>query len=139
MMFARRGSVEPEVVEGPVRVDRRTKNLVKRAWPGEIAVIDHEDIDRIAAEQLIDRKVAAVINASASISGRYPTEGPLLLAAAGIPIIDCAGPDIMHALRDGMVVRLEGHEVWSADQLVAKGVRQSLDSIEFDYEAAKRR
>src|SRR5918911_817125 len=105
MMFARKPSVDPVVVEGPVRVDRRTKNLVKRAWPGEIAVIDHEDIDRIAAEQLIARKVAAVVNAAASISGRYPTEGPLLLVAAGIPLIDSVGPDVMHALRDGMVVR----------------------------------
>src|SRR4051812_29159225 len=139
MMFARKGSAEPVTVEGPVRVDRRTKNLVKRAWPGEIAVIDHEDIDRIAAEQLIDRKVAAVVNAAASISGRYPTEGPLLLAAAGIPIVDHAGPEVMHALRDGTVVRLEGHEVWAADRLIAKGIRQSLASLELDYEAAKRR
>ena len=138
-MFARKGSVEPAIVEGPVRVDRRTKNLVNRAWPGEIAVIDHEDIDRIAAEQLIARKVAGVVNAAASISGRYPTEGPLLLAAAGIPIIDCVGPDVMHTLRDGMFVRLEGHEVWAAERLVAKGVRQTLESIELEYEAAKRR
>jgi uncharacterized membrane-anchored protein len=137
--FARRGPAEPEIVEGPARVDRRTKNLVKRAWPGEIAVIDHEDIDRVAAEQLIERKVAAVVNASASISGRYPTEGPLLLAAAGVPIIDCAGSDVMHAVRDGMVVRLEGHEVWADDQLVAKGVRQSLDSLELEYDEAKHR
>jgi uncharacterized membrane-anchored protein len=137
-MFPRRGPVESEVVEGPVRVDRRTKNLVNRAWPGEIAVIDHEDIDRIAAEQLIERKVAGVVNAAASISGRYPTEGPLLLAAAGIPIIDCAGPDLLHQVRDGMVVRLDGHEVWADDQLVAKGVRQSLESIELDYDDAKR-
>src|SRR3954453_787649 len=139
MMFARKGSAEPVTVEGPVRVDRRTKNLVNRTWPGEIAVIDHEDIDRIAAEQLIGRKVAAVVNASASISGRYPTEGPLLLAVAGIPIIDSVGPEIMTALRDGMVVRLEGHEGWAAYQLVAKGVRQSLGSVEPDYESAKRR
>src|SRR3954469_9268124 len=139
MMFARKGSAEPVTVEGPVRVDRRTKNLVNRTWPGEIAVIDHEDIDRIAAEQLIGRKVAAVVNASASISGRYPTEGPLLLAAAGIPIIDNVGSEVMQTLRDGTVVRLEGHEVWAADQLVGKGMRQSLESVELDYEAAKRR
>src|SRR3954454_4181097 len=138
-MFARKAALEPVIIEGPARVDRRTKNLVKRAWPGEIAVIDHEDIDRVAAEQLIGRKVAAVINAAASISGRYPTEGPLLLAAAGIPVIDRVGPEIMSAVRDGSVVRLEGPEIWVNERLVAKGERQTLETLRRDYEEAKHR
>src|SRR3954470_258058 len=139
MMFARKSPVEPAVVEGPVRVDRRTKTLLKRAWPGQIAAIGQGDIDGIAAEQLNDRKVAGVVNAAASISGRYPTEGPLLLAAAGIPIIDGVGGDVMTTLHDGMVVRLDAGKVWSGDAVVAKGVRQTLESLEHDYEAAKRR
>jgi uncharacterized membrane-anchored protein len=139
MMFARRGAPEPTPVVGHARVDRRTKNLVKRVQAGEIAVIDHEDIDRIAAEQLIACRVAAVVNAAPSISGRYPTEGPVLLAAEGIPIVDNAGGEVMTALRDGSVVSIEGPEVWSDGLLVAKGNRQTLETIELDYEDAKHR
>jgi uncharacterized membrane-anchored protein len=40
------------------RVDRRTKNITRRLNPGEIAIIDHSDLDRVIAEELIRRKVA---------------------------------------------------------------------------------
>ena len=66
-------------VTGACRVDRRTKDLAKRLRPGEIAVIDHTDIDRVAAESLIAAGVAAVVNAGTSISGRYPNVGPIRL------------------------------------------------------------
>ena len=80
---------------GVARVDRRTKDLVPRARRGDIAVIDHEDLDRVAAEGLVAAGVAAVVNASASISGRYPNLGPLILIEAGIPLLDQrrAAPD----------------------------------------------
>ena len=74
-----------EAVVGPARADRRTKDLVKRLCPGDIAVIDHADIDRVAAENLIRAAPAAVVNASSSFTGRYPHVGPLLIAEAGIP------------------------------------------------------
>ncbi|MBW3556399.1 MAG: hypothetical protein KY454_05590 [Actinobacteria bacterium] len=122
---------------GPARVDRRTKNLVKRLQPGDIAVIDHEDLDRVAAETLVQARVAGVINASRSISGRYPNVGPLLLAAAGIALIDGVGPAVMDQLREGQVVRIEGSEVWVGPALVAAGERQTLHSLELAYEAAK--
>ena len=80
---------------GPARVDRRTKDLTKRLRPGDIAVIDHEDLDRVSAEALVACKPAAVVNASSSISGRYPNLGPEILVAAGIPLLDLAGPDVM--------------------------------------------
>ena len=82
-------------VTGVARVDRRTKRLVKRLRPGDIAVIDHEDLDRVAAETLIDAAPVAVVNASASISGRYPNVGPLLLRQAGIPLLDDVGDEVM--------------------------------------------
>ena len=86
---------QPAGRSGPVRLDKRTKNLVKRLKPGDVAVIDHLDIDRVAAETLIDAAPAAVVNASASISGRYPNVGPLLLHQAGIPLLDDVGEDVM--------------------------------------------
>ena len=35
-------------VSGIARVGRRTKDLAKRLQPGEIAIIDHVDVDRVA-------------------------------------------------------------------------------------------
>ena len=125
-------------VTAPARVDHRTKNLIKRLRPGEIAVIDHEDIDRIAAEGLIEAQAGAVVNASKSISGRYPNLGPLLLAAASIPLVDDVGADVMAAIGEGDAVRVEGDEVWVGERLVGKGTRQDLRTLEEQVDAAKR-
>jgi uncharacterized membrane-anchored protein len=122
---------------GRARVDRRTKNLIKRLEPGDIAVVDHEDLDRVAAEGLIEARVAGVINASRLISGRYPNVGPLLLAAAGIALLDDVGSGVMDDLVEGQVIRIEGGEVWLGPALVASGERQTLQSLEEAYEAAK--
>src|SRR6202161_4821624 len=86
---------EPPGIVAVARVDRRTKNISKRLGPGEIAVIDHSDLDRVSAAELIRRKVSAVVNASMSITGRYPNLGPQLLLDAGIPVIDGAGSEVM--------------------------------------------
>ena len=87
-------------VTGTVRLDRKTKNLAKRLKPGEIALIDHEDIDSTAARMLVDAKVAAVINTAKSCSGRYPNLGPRVLLYAGIPLIDCAGDYLFKGLKE---------------------------------------
>jgi uncharacterized membrane-anchored protein len=122
---------------GRARVDRRTKRLLERLQPGEIAVIDHEDLDRIAAENLVRARPAAVVNAAPSISGRYPNVGPLLLAAAGIPLVDNVGHELLDQIHEGGLLRVDGDEVWSDGHLLAKGTRQSLASLETEYEAAK--
>ncbi|HVM08784.1 MAG TPA: putative cytokinetic ring protein SteA [Acidimicrobiales bacterium] len=127
----------PTPVSGLARVDRRTKDLIKRLQPGDIAVIDHEDLDRVAAEGLIEARVAAVINAAKSISGRYPNVGPLLVAAAGIPLVDDVGSEILDQLSEGQPVRVDGEEVWVGPALVASGDRQTLQSLEHAYESAK--
>ena len=132
------GQLRPEVVLAVARVDRRTKTLLGRVQPGEVAVIDHEDLDRIAAEGLIRASVGAVVNASRSISGRYPNMGPLLLAAAGIPLVDHVGSEVMDAVREGDVVRVEGTTVLVGDREVASGTRHTLESLEAELEAAKR-
>src|SRR5687768_6396831 len=94
-------------VSGVARVDRRTKDLIKRLQPGDGAVIDHEDVDRVAAEGLIECRVSAIINAAPSISGRYPNVGPLLIAAAGIPLIDGVGSALLDDLREGNAVTVD--------------------------------
>src|SRR4051812_23267385 len=138
MVAQRRQSRSDPAVVGPARVDARTKRLTRRLQPGDIAVIDHEDLDRIAAEELIEANVGAVINASRSISGRYPNVGPLLVAAAGIPLVDDVGSEIMDSVREGQVLRIEGSEVHRGDTLVAKGTCHTLQSLEEQLDAAKR-
>jgi uncharacterized membrane-anchored protein len=132
-----RKTAPPVNVQGVARVDRRTKNLLRRTHAGEVAVIDHEDLDRVAAEGLVQARVCAVVNAAPSISGRYPNVGPLLLAAAGIPLVDRVGPDVMHAVREGQLVRIDGGEIHVAGEVVAKGTLQTLESLEQEYDAAK--
>jgi uncharacterized membrane-anchored protein len=136
-MLGRKGS-EVSVTTGTARVDGRTKNLVKRLQPGDIAVIDHEDLDRVAAEGLIEARVGAVVNASKSLSGRYPNVGPLLLAAAGIPLVDEVGRQVMDLVTEGQLVRIDDADVVVQGAVVGKGVRQNLQSLEHGYEQAKR-
>lgn len=135
-MFARKGAVV-SVATGVARIGRRTKELTRHLQPGDVAVIDHEDLDRVAAEGLVNRRVGGVVNAAASLSGRYPNVGPLLLAAAGIPIVDRVGSEVLDLIADGQEIRLEGHEIWRDGVMVATGVRQDLETLERDYEAAK--
>ena len=128
---------ELDEVVGRVRVDRRTKQLLQRLQPGEIAVIDHEDLDRVAAEGLVAAGALAVVNASASFTGRYPNVGPLVVAAAGIPLLDAVGPDVMDRLRDGEVVAITGDEIRLGDEVVATGRRPSVGELEAGLEQAR--
>jgi len=117
------------VVVAPARVDRRTKDLLKRLCPGEIAVIDHTDVDRVAAENLIRAGVRAVVNAATSFTGRYPNSGPLLIAQAGIPLVDEVGPGILDVLTEGDELRVVGGDVWRGEELVATGRLQDVDDL----------
>jgi uncharacterized membrane-anchored protein len=117
-------------VTGTVRLDRRTKNLTKRLRPGDVAVIDHVDIDRVSADSLVACKVAAVVNASASISGRYPNLGPEILTNAGIPLVDNVGKEVLSAVKEGAQVRLDGDTLLLDDGTVlAKGTEQTPETI----------
>jgi uncharacterized membrane-anchored protein len=121
---------------GVARVDRRTKDLVQRARPGDVAVILHEDLDRVSAEGLVDAGVSAVVNGASSMTGRYPNLGPLILIEAGIPLIDRVGPLLLQKVRDGDDLTLDGDRVYVGDSLVGIGIRQSRDSVLGDMEAA---
>jgi uncharacterized membrane-anchored protein len=128
---------ESEVVTGFARVDTRTKRLVKRVQPGDVMVIDHQDLDRVAAETIVEAQAGAVINASASISGRYPNVGPLLVCAAGIPLIDGVGADLLDRIKEGQRVTVAGGDVLVDGELVASGTRQNMQRIEEQVDAAR--
>lgn len=119
------------------RMDRRTKNILNRLKAGDIAIIDHADLDGVSAEALIKCRVAAVVNAAASIGGRYPNLGPQLLIEAGIPLIDEAGPDVFGQLKDGQPVRLADDTLYLGEAIVAKGTVQTAESVAADMAQAK--
>jgi uncharacterized membrane-anchored protein len=124
-------------VAGPARVDRRTKNLTKRLQPGDVAVIDHTDIDAVAAQSLVACRPAAVVNAAQSITGRYPNLGPQIIVAAGVPLIDDVGPDVLTAVREGDDVRVHEGAVWLSDHIVAKGRELDGETITSAVESAR--
>ena len=121
------------------RVDRRTKNLLQRVQPGEVAIIDHEDLDRVSAEGLVEKGVGAVVNAARSISGRYPNLGPLILVEAGVPLVDGVGRLVMQKIQEGAAIRIEEDRVFVDDRLVAVGTRQTHDSVTASMEVARQR
>ncbi|AVT33948.1 MULTISPECIES: putative cytokinetic ring protein SteA [Plantactinospora] len=122
-------SAEPGKVVGTARLDRRTKRLVSRLRPGDIAVIDHVDLDRVAADSLVAVGVAAVLNAKPSVSGRYPNLGPEVLIKAGIPLLDDLGEGIFQQIREGDTVRIDGNTVLLDDEPVGHGSRQDAESV----------
>jgi uncharacterized membrane-anchored protein len=128
----RRGRAEEAAPgqSGTARLDRRTKNLTKRLRPGDIAVIDHVDIDRVSADALVDTRVAAVVNAAPSISGRYPNLGPEILINAGIPLLDDVGKEVFAKLKEGTPVRLEGSQLLTDDgTVVAEGLAHTRETV----------
>jgi uncharacterized membrane-anchored protein len=132
MTLRRRAPREPDLpgVQGTLRVDRRTKQLTKRLKSGDIAIIDHQDIDRVSAEALLACKPAAVINAASSITGRYPNLGPEILVDAGVPLVDSVGKDVMLELKEGQSARLDGDTLYVGDVVVAKGTLFDRDIVD---------
>jgi uncharacterized membrane-anchored protein len=114
---------------GVARVDRHSEALLRRLRPGNIAVLDQLDLDRATADALVAAEVAAVVNASPSISGRFPNLGPEVLVHAGIPLLDAVGPEALHAVKDGSLIRIHDGVVYAADKMLAEGVTQTADSV----------
>ena len=116
-------------ISGVARLDRRTGRLAGRLNPGDIAIIDHVDLDRVAAETLVAAKPAAVVNAQPSISGRYPNLGPEVIVANGIPLLDNVGSEIFAAVKEGTKIRVDGDLVFVGEMPVAKGTAQDAHTV----------
>jgi uncharacterized membrane-anchored protein len=123
--------------EGTAKLDKRTKDLVKRLGSEDIAIIDHVDMDRVSAESLIASGVEVVINAAMSISGTYPNVGPLLLARAGVTLIDHVGCEVFDIIHEGDSIEVVGNEVRKDGVVCVKGTRLTVREIERRMEAAK--
>jgi uncharacterized membrane-anchored protein len=139
-LLGRRNGARADLpVEGMARLGERTKHLVKRLRPGEVAVIDHVDIDRIAAEELIEAGVVAVLNAAPSSSGRYPNAGPLMLARAGITLVDAPDAKLFELLKEGDRVRVLGDAIYVGDEEVAQGRRLRVAELEREMQEHRQR
>ncbi|GAA1910942.1 putative cytokinetic ring protein SteA [Nocardioides marmoribigeumensis] len=143
MKFTGRGSARASArsdpagaVQGTVRVDRRTSSLLARLRPGDIAVLDHLDLDRRTAEQLVAQQVAAVVNAGRFVSGRYPALGAEVLAKAGVVLLDDAGTGVL-AARNGASGRVEGDRLLVDGKEVARGTRLDLDAVLVQMDEAR--
>jgi len=115
---------------GRARLGRRTKNLVSRLGPGDVAIIDHTDIDRVSAEELLESGVRVVVNVSPSQSGRFPNPGPLLLVRGGVRLIDAPGAALFEELSDGEDVAVRGSSVFRNGTCVANGRSLAADELE---------
>lgn len=124
-------------IAGRVRVDRRTKNLCPRLRPGEIAVIDHADLDAAAAYALLERRPLAVVNAAPSVTGRYPNGGPGILLEAGIPLLDGCGPALLAELSEGQAVEIRGEELFVDGKRIAQGTLLTPELLDEQLQAAR--
>ncbi|MFD1813497.1 putative cytokinetic ring protein SteA [Rhodococcus gannanensis] len=116
-------------VSGIARVDRNTAKLLRRVGPGDIVVLDELDLDRVTADALVEAGVTAVVNASASISGRYPNLGPEVLVANGIVLVDSVGEEVFKKTKDGSKVRLHEGGIYTGERRLAAGVEQTEAEI----------
>jgi uncharacterized membrane-anchored protein len=123
-----RNALRPGVV-GTARVDRDIDRLLRRVGPGDIVVLDVLDLDRITADALVDADIAAVINASPSVSGRYPNLGPEVLVTNGVTLIDETGPEVFKKVKDGAKVRLYNGGVYSGDRRLIRGTERTDHEI----------
>jgi uncharacterized membrane-anchored protein len=114
---------------GTARVDRDIDRLLRRIEPGDIVVLDVLDLDRATADALVDANIAGVVNASPSISGRYPNLGPEVLVGNGITLIDETGPEVFKKIKDGAKIRLHNGGIYAGDRRLALGAERSDEDI----------
>jgi uncharacterized membrane-anchored protein len=110
----------------------KTKEILPQLDAVTIPVINHENLDRITAETLVEAGVNAVVNAAGSATGQYPNMGPFILARAGVYILDGVGQKVFERISSGDEIELRGDGVYKDGVLVAVGEH-------LDEETAERR
>ncbi|MDL9937191.1 putative cytokinetic ring protein SteA [Gordonia sp. ABSL1-1] len=116
-----RNTEELPGVTGIARIDKNTKRLLGRVGPGDIVILDEIDLDRVTADALVQANVVAVVNASRSITGRYPNLGPEVLVASGIVLLDDVGPEVFKRVKDGAKVRVNDDKLYVGERRLARG------------------
>ncbi|HEX9415217.1 MAG TPA: putative cytokinetic ring protein SteA [Gaiellaceae bacterium] len=114
---------------GTARLDRRTKHLVRRLGPDDVAIIDHADLDRVSAEELVESGVRVVVNVARSQTGRFPNPGPLLLVRGGVRLIDAPGASLFDQVSDGDLLTIRGASLFSNGTRLASGHVLAADEL----------
>src|SRR5262245_8427114 len=127
-LLARSNQARPGIT-GIARVDRRTDDLLRRIGPGDVVILDQVDLDRVTADALVEADVVGVVNASPSISGRFPNLGPEIVVGAGIALVDGVGPEVLRAVKEGSKVRLHEGGVFVGEKEVGRGAQQTIETI----------
>lgn len=99
-------------IEGNVKIDSRTKDLIHRLDNKDIAVIKHKDIDEIAAIGLSNKRPQAVVNFSDSISGRYPNVGPEILMNENMVLVDVEDKSGFDRINEGDSIVLDNGKLY---------------------------
>jgi uncharacterized membrane-anchored protein len=123
---------------GSVRLGKRTKGLVKRLGPDDVAVIDHDAIDRVSGEDLVASGVRCVLNVATSASPRYGNQGPVIMTESGIHLVDMLGAPLFDVLKDGERVTVKGEKLYRDNELVWEGEVQDREAVTRAYEAGRR-
>ncbi|NUS44985.1 MAG: thiamine pyrophosphokinase [Mycobacteriaceae bacterium] len=126
-LLSRTADPLPGIV-GAARVDRNTARLLRRIRPGEVAVLDQYELDRITADELLRAGVSAVVNASPSMSGRYPNLGPSLLVSGGVTLVD-TGKGVFKKVKDGARIRVHDGSVYAGERMLAEGVELDAETV----------
>jgi uncharacterized membrane-anchored protein len=117
---------------GTAKLDRRTKRLVKRLGPSDIAIIDHPNLDRISAEELLETGVRVVVNVSPSSTGDYPNAGPLALVAGGVCLIDAPGAELFEEVKDGEPLVVRGSSLFRNGSRLVAGRERDAEELARD-------
>ncbi|MEE3853495.1 putative cytokinetic ring protein SteA [Gordonia sp. LSe1-13] len=124
-----RTTTELPGVTGIARIDKNTRRLLDRVGPGDIAILDEIDLDRVTADALVAANVVAVVNASPSISGRYPNLGPEVLVASGIALLDNVGDEVFKRVKDGAKLRIDNDRLYVGERRLALGTELAEHDI----------
>ncbi|MEN6357924.1 MAG: putative cytokinetic ring protein SteA [Armatimonadota bacterium] len=124
-------------IRGTIRLDKRTKDLAKRLKPGDIALINHEDIDSTAAQMLVEAGVKAVINAAKSCSGHYPNLGPRVLIDAGIALIDNVGEELFKTINEGEQIEIRDGAICRDGNTLSHGEVLTKERVDTLIEESK--
>jgi uncharacterized membrane-anchored protein len=115
---------------GVARLDKRTKRLVKRLGPDDIAIIDHADLDRASAEELLESRVRVVFNVAPSVTGRFPNVGPLALVRGGVRLIDCPDAELFEEVKEGESLLVRGGALFRNGSRLASGHLHTEEDLE---------
>ena len=124
---------------GTARLDRRTKRLVRRLGPTDIAIIDHPDLDRISAEELLESGVRVVVNVAPSSTGSYPNAGPLALVRGGVCLIDAPGAELFDEVKEGDSLVVRGSSLFRNGTRLAAGLERGAEELARDLDEQRGR